>query len=76
MTTQERYEIRRKRLQKKLEQLDQQEQRALQRQARHDAEIARDLAGVPGHFAHGLNFYKLFWIFFLCCFLGLSLIHI
>lgn len=26
--------------------------------------------GDPKHFAHGLNFYKLFWVFFICCFLG------
>ena len=70
MTTQQRYDAKRKRLQQKLERLDHQEERALQREARHDAQIARDLAGVPGHFAHGLNFYKLFWMFFLCCFLG------
>lgn len=24
----------------------------------------------PGHFAHGINFYKLCWVFFICCFLG------
>jgi uncharacterized membrane protein len=37
---------------------------------RHSARIARDLEGVPGSFAHGLNFYKMFWVFFICCFLG------
>ena len=26
--------------------------------------------GNSRHFAEGLNFYKLFWIFFICCFLG------
>lgn len=26
--------------------------------------------GVPGHFAHGLNFYKLFWVFLIGCFAG------
>lgn len=25
------------------------------------------------HFAHGLNFYKLFWVFFIACFLGVVL---
>ena len=57
-------------LEEKLTRLDLQEARTLQREQAHDEQIARDLAGVPGHFAHGLNFYKLFWVFFLCCFLG------
>ena len=70
MTTQERFARRRKKLEEKLTRLDLQEARTLQREQAHDEQIARDLAGVPGHFAHGLNFYKLFWVFFLCCFLG------
>ena len=70
MTTQERFARRRKKLEEKLTQLDLQEAHTLQREQAHDEQIARDLAGVPGHFAHGLNFYKLFWVFFLCCFLG------
>lgn len=70
MTTQEAYERRRKRLNEKLRRLDEREAAALQREQRHNEQIARDLAGVPGHFAHGLNVYKLFWVFFLCCFLG------
>ncbi len=70
MTTSERYAEKRKKLQRKMERLDLQEQRALRREASYQARVARDLAGVPGHFAHGLNFYKLFWVFFLCCFLG------
>ena len=70
MTTRERYAEKRRKLQRKMERLDAAEQRALRREEAHDARIARDLAGVPGHFAHGLNFYKLFWVFFLCCFLG------
>ena len=70
MTTQEIFEYRRKRLNEKLRRLDEREAAALRREQQHDEEIARDLAGVPGHFAHGLNFYKLFWVFFLCCFLG------
>ena len=51
-------------LEEKLTRLDLQEARTLQREQAHDEQIARDLAGVPGHFAHGLNFYKLFWVFF------------
>lgn len=70
MTKQEWYDRRRKRLQSKLKRLDVQEERALQKERAHDEEIARAMAGVPGHFAHGMNFYKLFWVFFLCCFLG------
>lgn len=70
MTTREFYARRRRRLAQKMERLERSEQRALAREARHDASIARDLAGVPGHFAHGLNGYKLFWMFFICCFLG------
>ncbi len=70
MTTKEYYARRRKRLEQKMEQLDRKETAALAREQKHDEEIARDLAGVPGHFAHGLNFYKLFWVFFICCFLG------
>jgi len=73
MTTKERYDKRRQLLQKRLEQLDGEEARALAREQRHDERIARDLAGVPGHFAHGLNFYKLFWVFFICCFLGVAI---
>ena len=65
MTTQEFYARRRKRLNEKLKRLDAQEAAALRREQQHDEQIARDLAGVPGHFAHGLNFYKLFWVFFL-----------
>ena len=61
MTTQERFARRRKKLEEKLTRLDLQEARTLQREQAHDEQIARDLAGVPGHFAHGLNFYKLFW---------------
>lgn len=64
MTTQERFARRRKKLEEKLTRLDLQEARTLQREQAHDEQIARDLAGVPGHFAHGLNFYKLFWVFF------------
>ena len=64
MTTQERFARRRKKLEEKLTRLDLQEARTLQREQAHDEQIARDLAGVPGHFAHGLNFYKLFWLFF------------
>ena len=70
MTTQEFYARRRKRLNERLRRLEEQEAAALRREQQHDERIARDLAGVPGHFAHGLNFYKLFWVFFLCCFLG------
>ena len=70
VTTQERFARRRKKLEEKLTRLDLQEARTLQREQAHDEQIARDLAGVPGHFAHGLNFYKLFWVFFHCCFLG------
>ena len=70
MTTQERFAKKREKLQQRLQKLDRQEQRTLQREQEHDEMIARDLAGVPGHFAHGVNFYKLFWVFFLCCFLG------
>lgn len=73
LTTEERFAQKRKKLQQKLEKLDQQEQRTLRRERAHDEQIARDLAGVPGHFAHGLNFYKLFWVFFLCCFLGVAI---
>ena len=70
MTTQEYYDRRRKRLRQQLDRLDQKEARALVREEKHNQRIERDLAGVPGHFAHGLNFYKLFWMFFICCFLG------
>ena len=56
MTTQERFARRRKKLEEKLTRLDLQEARTLQREQAHDEQIARDLAGVPGHFAHGLNF--------------------
>ncbi len=70
MTTQEYYARRRKRLEQKLQRLNRKEAAVLAREQKHDETIARDLAGVPGHFAHGLNFYKLFWVFFLCCFLG------
>lgn len=38
--------------------------------ARYDARFAKETAEVPGHFAHGVNFYKLCWVFFICCFLG------
>ena len=70
MTTQEYYDRRRKRLRQQLDRLDQKEARALVREEKYNQRIERDLAGVPGHFAHGLNFYKLFWMFFICCFLG------
>ena len=70
MTTQEYYDRRRKRLRQQLDRLDQKEARAPVREEKHNQRIERDLAGVPGHFAHGLNFYKLFWMFFICCFLG------
>lgn len=73
MTTQEFYELRRKHLQAKLARLDQKEAAALDFERRHDEEIARGLAGVPGHFAHGMNFYKMFWVFFLCCIFGVAL---
>ncbi len=70
MTLSEYYRRKRERLRRKMEQLDRKEAVALAREQRHAETIARDLEGVPGHFAHGLNFYKLFWMFFLCCFLG------
>ncbi len=73
MTTQDFYAWRRRRLQNKLARLDACEAKALAREARHNEEIARSLAGVPGHFAHGANFYKLFWVFFICCFLGVAI---
>ena len=73
LTTEERFAQKRKKLQQKMEKLDQQEQRTLRRERAHDEQIARDLAGVPGHLAHGLNFYKLFWVLFLCCFLGVAI---
>lgn len=73
MTTQEYYALRRKRLQNKLSRLDRQEADALAHEQKHNEYISRCLAGVPGHFAHGMNFYKLFWVFFLCCFLGVVL---
>ena len=44
--------------------------KALARQRRYDARFAKETAEVPGHFAHGVNFYKLCWVFFICCFLG------
>lgn len=77
----EKFERRRARLERKLERLEAKEAQALERlenqEARakariqhHEESISRDLAGVPGHFAHGINFYKLFWVFFICCFLG------
>ncbi len=70
MTTKEYYDRKRNRLRRQLDQLDKKEARALAREEKHTQRIERDLAGVPGHFAHGLNFYKLFWMFFICCFLG------
>ncbi len=70
MTTQEFYARRRKRLNERLRRLEEQEAAALRREQQHDERIARDLAGVPGEFAHGLNFYKRFWVFFVCGFLG------
>ena len=70
MTLSEYYRRKRERLSRKMEQLDRKEAIALAREAHHAETIARDLEGVPGHFAHGLNFYKLFWMFFICCFLG------
>ncbi len=70
MTVSERFARKRKRLQAKMERLDELEIHALKREAAHNDRVAADLAGVPDHFAHGLNFYKLFWIFFICCFLG------
>lgn len=73
MTTGERYDRKKARLQARLDRLEVQKQRALAREQRHDESIARDMAGVPGHFAHGLNFYKLFWVFLICCFLGVAL---
>ena len=47
MTTQKYYEQKRKKLQQRMEKLDQQEQRALLREQRHDEKIAKELAGVP-----------------------------
>lgn len=70
MTIEERYQKKREKLQFKLAVLDKKEESAVFRQKKHDEKIAMDLAGVPGHFAHGINFYKLFWVFFICCFLG------
>ena len=70
MTLSEYYRRKRERLSRKMEQLDRKEAIALAREAHHAETIARDLEGVPGHFAHGLNFYKLFWMFFISCFLG------
>lgn len=70
MKAHEYYEQKQKRLSRKIERLEIKKNKAVVQEEKHDASIARDLAGVPGHFAHGINFYKLFWIFFLCCFLG------
>lgn len=68
-----RYDRRRQRLQKKLAALDQREERAVARKEHHDSTLLEAIRGVPGHFAHGVNFYKLFWVFFICCFLGVVL---
>ena len=62
------YKKRRERLEQKLEAAKEREQKALEREMKSDRERRENLKGVPGHFAHGLNFYKYFWIFFLCCF--------
>lgn len=70
MTLSEYYRRRREKLTRQLEQLDRKEAAALAREEKHAERIEQDLEGVPGHFAHGLNFYKLFWMFFICCFLG------
>ena len=67
------YERRRQRMLKKLDRLNLREQKALARKEHHDTTLLRDVIGVPGHFAHGLNFYKLFWVFFISCFLGVVL---
>lgn len=64
------YKKRRERLEKQLEAVKKREAAALAREQKNDAERRENLKGVPGHFAHGLNFYKYFWIFFICCFLG------
>lgn len=64
------YDLKRARLERKLRRLEARRTRALAKERRHAARLARDSAGVPGHFAHGLNIYKLFWVFFISCFLG------
>ena len=64
------YDKKRAKLEKELEKLEAERGRVLAREARRAEKRQKNLAGVPGHFAHGLNAYKLFWVFLICCFLG------
>ena len=71
MTTQERF-ARRRKAGRKADPAGSSGGAHSQREQAHDEQIARDLARVPGHFAHGLNFYKAVLGVFLCCFLEWS----
>ena len=66
----QKYDRRKARLEKQMADLEIRREKALARQRRYDARFAKETAEVPGHFAHGINFYKLCWVFFICCFLG------
>lgn len=54
------YKKRRERLEKQLEAVKKREAAALAREQKNDEERRENLKGVPGHFAHGLNFYNIF----------------
>lgn len=67
------YDFRRAKLEREMQRLETEREKAIARERRRAASLRRDIAGVPGHFAHGLNIYKLFWVFLICCFLGVVL---